>query len=158
MEKFDIDFVEQPLKSSDVGGMSKITEAVETKIVADEIAASLPTLVENVIRKKAADAVHIKTVKGGFAHTMKMITVAEAAGIIPIVGAAYSFGVGIAAVHQVAASMAELQRPDHYGPPFYVDDILASPILETNGYVQISQKPGLGVDIDERKLESLRAL
>jgi len=157
MERFDVDFVEQPLAGSDIRGMAKVAEAVDVKIVADETAATLPALVENIIRRKSADAVHIKVCKGGIVDTMRMITVAEAAGIIPIVGAAYSFGVGIAAVHQVAATIAELQRPDHYGRPFYVDDILSSPIKEENGYVTISQKPGLGIDLDQQKLEALRA-
>ena len=156
MEKFGVDFVEDPLPESDVTGMAKVTAAVDVKIVGDEVAETLPMLVENVVRRKAADAVHLKICKGGIAATVKMIEVAEAAGIVPIVGASYSFGVGIAAVHQVAASMATLHRPDHYGQPFFVEDVLAAPLGESRGYVAVSQKPGLGVELDEEKLKMLR--
>ncbi len=158
MERYGVDFVEDPLPESDVAGMAKVAAAVDVKIVGDEVAETLPMLVENVVRKKAADAVHLKICKGGISDTVKMIEVAEAAGIVPIVGASYSFGVGIAAVHQVAASMAELHRPDHYGQPFFVKDVLTAPLGESKGYVTVSKKPGLGVELDEKKLKALRTM
>lgn len=152
MEKYGVEFVEQPLDGSDIKGMAKVTAATDLNIIADTTALTLRALVENVVRRKAADAVHIKLCNGGIAMAMKMISVAEAAEIIPIVGASYAFGVGIAAAHQIAATMQNLHRPDHYGRPYYADDILSTPIKEKNGYVSISRKAGLGVDLEESKV------
>jgi L-alanine-DL-glutamate epimerase-like enolase superfamily enzyme len=66
-------------------------------------------------------------------------------------------GIGIAAAHQLVASCRKLFRTDHYGvSPTNADDILREPIQETKATVKFRMGPGLGVELDESKLDRYR--
>ncbi|WP_052368038.1 enolase C-terminal domain-like protein [Haloferax sp. ATB1] len=64
-------------------------------------------------------------------------------------------GVSMAAMTHVAAAMSNLQyAPDtHY--PWMVDDVVSTPFTFEDGSIPVPDAPGLGVDLDESKLERL---
>jgi muconate cycloisomerase len=76
------------------------------------------------------------------------------------VGSNLELGVGTAAmVHLALASRgvtAEEFPCDIIGPFFYEDDIVREPLPIKPGEARANDKPGLGVELDEEKVESYR--
>jgi muconate cycloisomerase len=108
-----------------------------------------------VIHAGAADAVHIKLpVVGGFTIARKMLALAEAAHLHALPGSDTASGIGIAAVRHFAASSSLFRRGIHGSPlARAVDDIVKDPVLESATKLSVPEGPGLGVEVDEEKLE-----
>lgn len=51
---------------------------------------------------------------------------------------------------------AETYPCDIIGPLFYEDDVLAEPLLITGGSARVHDRPGLGVELDDEKVEKYR--
>ena len=66
-------------------------------------------------------------------------------------------GLGLAAGHQLVASMPPLFRDDHYGFSLTnADDIITTAVMEKDAKVKFRMGPGIGVDIDFKKIEKYR--
>ncbi len=76
------------------------------------------------------------------------------------VGSNLDLGVGSAAmVHLAMATRgiaAEEFHCDIIGPFYYEDDIVREPLLITPGNASPNDKPGLGVELDDEKVERYR--
>lgn len=154
MEEHSIQWVEQPLDYWDLDGMVRIRNAIHTPLIADECVNNAYEMM--IISKMgAADAVHVKpTVKGGITECKKIEHVAEAAGMFVIPGVATPTGVGMAAVHTFTASCRNPARGIHGSPlDVLADDIVKDPIPQHSAWVHFSDRPGLGFELDEDKVE-----
>ncbi len=168
MESYGIHYMEQPVEGIDA--MALVAESVETPIMADE-SAWTPQDVLEIIRKKAADIISIYTTKpGGLYKAKQVAAVAEAAGLQCNVNGSVETGVGNAANVHLAASTAvaslacviPVSTPKGKGRGgiagvYYTDDIITEAFEYTDGEVVVSDKPGLGVELDEEKVERYRA-
>jgi L-alanine-DL-glutamate epimerase-like enolase superfamily enzyme len=107
-----------------------------------------------VVKMNAADAIHIKpTVKGGLTEARRIEHVATAAGLFIIPGTLAPTGVGMGAVHTFLASCRTVHRGIHGSPlDLLADDIVKDPIQPGSPTVRISDKPGLGFELDEEKV------
>ena len=89
----------------------------------------------------------------------KIAAVAEAAGLVCTVGSNLEMGVASAAMIHLAmatpAIAAEEFPCDILGPFFYEDDMLAEPLPIQAGKASPFERPGLGVELDERKWRSI---
>lgn len=150
MEKFGINWIEQPAKYWDLEGLAMIRNAVTTTIVVDESVES-PHDLMRVIRYNAADAVHIKpTTKGGLTIARKLAAVAEAAGMAVVPGTSAPTGIGMAAAQAFIATCPHLSGGAHGSPlDTLVDDVVLNPIPQDSTYVTISSAPGLGIELNE---------
>ena len=109
MEKYNPEFVEEPVKRWDLDGMAKVAQAVDTPISSDESNTSMDTVMK-IIQKRAADIINIKVSKnGGLYRSKKLAALAEAAGIPCIVGGANTYEVGRQACRHFAVSTAQAQ-------------------------------------------------
>jgi muconate cycloisomerase len=86
--------------------------------------------------------------------------VAEAAGLTCTVGSNLELGVASAAMIHLAMATpgigAEEFPCDILGPFFYEDDLLVEPLPIQAGSARPLEKPGLGVELDDRKLVKYR--
>jgi len=153
MEQYGIQWVEQPVDYWDLEGMARIRNAIRTPLVADECVNTAHEMML-VVRMGAADAIHIKpTVKGGLTEAKRIEFVASAAGMFIIPGTLAPTGVGMGAVHTFLASCRHVHRGIHGSPlDLLADDIVKDPIPEGSPTVYISNKPGLGFELDEEKV------
>lgn len=158
MEKYGIQWAEQPVKYWDLEGLSMVRQAVNIKIVVDECVETPHDLIK-VIDKKAADAVHIKpTIKGGLTTARKLAAIAEAAGLDVIPGTSAPSGVGMAAAQSFLASLSRASRGTHGSPlDVLVQDIVTDPIPPNSTRIKISNKPGLGIELNEKAVTKYRA-
>jgi muconate cycloisomerase len=112
-------------------------------------------------RAGAADVLSIYVGKGGgIGAGRKVAALAEAAGLTCTVGSNLELGVASAAmIHLAMASPgigAEEFPCDILGPFFYEGDLLAEPLPITAGAARPLERPGLGVELDERLLARYR--
>ncbi len=162
MEKYHPEFVEEPVKRWDLGGMAKVAQAVDTPISSDESNTSLESVMK-LIQMKAADIINIKISKnGGLYRSKKIAAVAEAAGIPVIVGGANTYEVGRQACRHFAVSTAQAQMgmgSEGCAPASQskIDDVTRSvltyeDVTRGKGYVGVIPGPGLGAELDEEKV------
>src|SRR5207249_116953 len=97
---------------------------------------------------------------GGLGPARKIAAFAESAGIKCTVGSNLELGVGSAAmVHLALATRgitAEEYPCDIIGPFYYEDDIVRESLPIKPGAAGANAKPGLGVELDEEKVERYR--
>ena len=167
MEEFNLLYMEQPVEGIDQ--MAEVTRRVDTPIMADESAWTAQDAIE-IVQKKAADIISIYTTKpGGMFKAKKVAAVTEAAGLKCNVNGSVETGVGNAAnVHLAAstavvtyASVLPVSTPKGTGKGgiagvYYTDDIITEPFEYSDGDVIVSSKPGLGIELDEDKLNHYR--
>ncbi len=163
MEKYNPEFVEEPVKRWDLDGMAKVAQAVDIPISSDESNTSLES-VYKIIKKGAADILNIKISKnGGLWRSKKIATVAESAGIPCIVGGANTYEVGRQACRHFAVSTAQVHAgmgSEGCAPASQskVDDVTKNiityeDVTRTKGQVDVLPGPGLGVDLDDSKIK-----
>jgi L-alanine-DL-glutamate epimerase-like enolase superfamily enzyme len=155
MEAYNLEMVEQPCPWWDWDGMAAVTAAIDTPIAADEMVMNLVDAMQ-VVKRRAADIITLKLVKsGGIYFSKKIAAVAEAGGLGCSIGSMHTFGVGTAAIHHFSSATKEVDDPIGYGSPldYYTDDIVTEPVQLVDGTITVSEKPGLGVELDEAKLK-----
>ena len=168
MEEYGLLYMEQPVEGID--RMAEVTRRVDTPIMADE-SAWTPQDVLEIVQKKAADIISIYTTKpGGMFKAKKVAAIAEAAGLPCNVNGSVETGVGNAANVHLAAStgvvtygcVVPVSTPKGKGKGgiagiYYQDDIIQEPFEYSDGEIIVSSRPGLGIELDEDKIEFYRA-
>jgi muconate cycloisomerase len=157
---FDPYFVEQPVPAGDHHGMAVVHDRVPFPIIADE---SVYTLcdAQNLAHAKAADVFSIYVGKaGGIGCARSIAEFAQSVALSCTVGSNLEMGVGSAAMIHLALATkgihAEVFPCDIIGPYFYEDDLLIEPLPIEGGKARATGKPGLGVELDDEKVEKYR--
>jgi L-alanine-DL-glutamate epimerase-like enolase superfamily enzyme len=90
---------------------------------------------------------------GGFGNALKMIAIAEAAGISVVVGRGSTLSVAAAAEHHlIAVSKNVIPWGENTGPQKQEQDVVKEQPRITNGYVDYPEQFGLGVSLDMDKI------
>jgi muconate cycloisomerase len=153
-------FAEQPVPPGDHDALAEVRQNVPVPIIADE---SIWTLADAkmLARAEAADVFSIYIGKaGGIAPAREIARFAHSAGVKCTIGSNLELGVGTAAMIHLALSTpaidADTYPCDIIGPLFYEDDVLAEPLTISDGSASVHDRPGLGVELDEEKVEKYR--
>ena len=160
------DCVEQPTEGA--AEMAAVTAAVDVTVIADESAWQARDVV-GIARGNVADAVSVYVAKaGGLLGAKKVATVAEACGLPCDVNGSLESGVGNAASIHLATACPAISLPcvipvttPAGGPSrtagrYYADDVVTRPFSFQDGVLRAPEGPGLGVELDEEKLEAYR--
>jgi L-alanine-DL-glutamate epimerase-like enolase superfamily enzyme len=149
LERYDLEWVEQPTPADDIESLAYVRRAVHTPIAANQSSWTLPE-VQRVLRADAADVVVTDQYQsGGLLGYKKAAALCEASAI-PISHHAWGeLGVGNAAGAHVVAATPNFLSPGQSYIPNLADDIIAGgvPRLE-GGCLTVPQGPGLGVALD----------
>jgi muconate cycloisomerase len=160
LDEHDIYFVEQPVPQGDIHGMAQVHGRVHLPIIADESVYTLQDA-RNLAHAKAADVFSIYVGKaGGIRCAKRICDFAESVGLSCTVGSNLEMGIGSAAMIHLAVATSGI-HPDVFpcdiiGPMFYEDDLLAEPLPIKGGEARAPEKPGLGVELDDAKVEKYR--
>lgn len=156
MAKYDLEYVEQPVPYWDLDGMARVRKEVGIPVTADESLFSCHDALK-LVKNQAADVFNIKVVKGGLREAKKIASVAEAAGLSCVVGAMVELGLGTAAGIHFAVSTKNVDYAcECCGAIFFDADIIRETILPKKGCVVPPEGYGLGVELDEAKVDSMR--
>ena len=167
MERYGLKYVEQPV--SGIERMAEVARAIDPPVMADESAWNAHDVIQ-IIAQRAAQIVSIYTTKpGGLYKAMEVAAVCSAAGIICNVNGSVETGVGnLANIHLAAAARAvtlscvvPVSTPvealtGQIGGIYYRDDLIAEPMRLAGGAIAVPTGPGMGIDIDEAKIERYR--
>ena len=156
-EEYGLEWIEQPLPGWDLEGMAALAARLDTPIAVDE---SMYTLqdAQRCIALGAADVVNIKIQKcGGIFRSRQIAAACEAAGVPCFLGGCIETSPGTAAcMHFYAATPNMISATEIFGSPHYEDDVVATPLKVENGSILLMEEPGLGVHVDEDKVEAYR--
>ena len=153
LENLKIDWLEQPVRADDIDGMVEIKSKTTIPVMIDEGLRGIRDMRE-IIAKRAADKVNIKLMKcGGMYPAMKLAHMAEMAGIECQIGSMVESSVGSAAGFHVAFSNKVFTSVELTGPLKFSKDI--GNLHYDVPFIQLTEKPGLGVEVDEEILAEL---
>ena len=154
MEDLNIQAVEQPVPGWDIDGMKRLAQELETPISADESIRSIHDAA-TLIKLGAVNLIKVKVQgRGGIKGAYNTLTLCDALGAQGTVGRVSELSLGAAAeIHVAAASEGVLFPGEMVGPLIAHDDIVKEPLDMEKGTVVVPDQPGLGLEIDEGKLE-----
>jgi muconate cycloisomerase len=157
MKNFRVLYLEQPTPRNDLDSFKAISRSSNIKLMADESVWDFDTLL-HIIQTRASDFIKVKVQKlGGMWKTHQAIQIAESFGIPIVLG--HGFGLSIstmAELHLAACSRAVYEGCESVGPIKMADDVVKDTVKMDKGLIAVSTAPGLGVEIDEKKLNQYR--
>lgn len=151
IEEFGLESIEQPVRRWDIDGMKYVKDHIKTPIMADESVSSLHD-VYRIIKERAADIVNIKVGKvGGLTIAKKIANALEIGGFTGTAGSNLEVGIGSAASIHFVASSKVINMPNDLllGGPLHEYDLIKNQFQINDGKVICSDKPGLGIEVDE---------
>jgi muconate cycloisomerase len=166
-EKAGIVAIEQPVEG--LGAMARVAHAVDIPVIVDEGCWSAQDAME-IVKSGGADLISIYFTKsGGMLRSLQIGTVAQSAGLPVNVNGSLEGGVGNAAnLHLVAALEGEVwpaiitvntlagREQTKIAGVFYTDDVITEPFEYSKGYLKVPEKPGLGIELDPKKINKYR--
>jgi muconate cycloisomerase len=151
-------FFEQPVHADDIASMTAISAAAtDFAIGADESIHSMDDIRRHH-EHKAARGVSLKTIKlGGMRAVMNAGNLCDQLGMSVNVSCktGESSLAGAAGLH-IAASLPQINWGLTLSHQGLSDDITANPIRIEQGHVTVSDRPGLGIDVDEDRVRRYR--
>ncbi|VGO22678.1 mandelate racemase/muconate lactonizing enzyme family protein [Pontiella sulfatireligans] len=164
MEKRNISWFEDPIPMEDIHGYKRLSDEFRLPISAHYAGDFNPDLCDEVIRMRAASIVHPSIEGGGgYSGAFPMMGKTALQGII-YEPSCWSTHLHMLATLHLLAIMPPLtlhmrDRPvslewDSTLNPLRSDSLLKTPLaLNDEGTIDLPMEPGLGIDIDEAKIE-----
>ena len=157
LREFDPLFMEEPIHPDNFEGLRKYRRATDVRIALGERLINknqvLSLLSENLVDILQPDILNI----GGFTGARKVVAIAEAFGVE--IAFHNAFGpIQNAATLQIDASIPNflIQESFYDFMPEWKKNLIKNHPKIENGYSEVPNKPGIGVDIDEKLLEDHR--
>jgi len=155
MADYDVSFIEEPCDFSDNARQAAMAAALPVALLGDQCCASLGA-VNELLRDNAIGAVSVKMRRTGLTQSLKIIALAEAAGVPVVIGTDSESRIAAAARMHLRSAIPWLE-PWPTETHFYdklVDDVFAGEFLFKDGTLTPCDAPGFGVAIDLKKLET----
>ena len=150
IERYRLEFVEQPIAAGDLDGMRRLREAVATPIAADEDVTDVDAA-RRVIECGAAAVLVVKPmVVGGLRAARQIVDIAEGEGVSVVVTTSVDSGIGTAAALHLAATLPEASPACGLSTRDFLagDLVVRFPTVQA-GRMEVPDGAGLGVELDE---------
>jgi muconate cycloisomerase len=157
IKQFDLQLFEQPVPQNDIAGLARVRREGGIPVMADETISDHASLLA-VIKADAADFVKFGIKQaGGILRAARMLASAEAAGIPVVMGHGFGLDPSTLAEIMLAASSRNVLPGLECVGPLKVKDTVATTRLDiSSGSLPLPRGPGLGISLDEAKLEQYR--
>ncbi len=156
MEKFKIQYVEQPVAAWDIAGLRTVRQQSPIPVMADEALFS-PHDAIRLIKEEACDYFNIKLMKsGGILNALKIAHIGESANIRAMVGCMLETRLALTAAAHLMAAQTNIIFADLDGNASHTVDPVVGGMIVKGGAITLPEEPGLGVDIDPAFLKKLR--
>jgi muconate cycloisomerase len=152
-----IDLIEQPIAAWNKRGMKRLAASFALPIMADEMLRG-PQTAFDVAAYASADVFAIKVAQsGGLYAAAKVAAIGESAGIGLYGGTMLEGAIGTAASAHLCATFSSLEwGTELFGPLLLTEEILAEPLVYRDFSLVVPTRPGLGITLDEERLDFLR--
>ena len=154
LDRLDFTWLESPIVPEDIAGASQLTDSLDVAIAIGEWNRTRYELRE-AFERRAFDIVMHDIARTGITEGHRIGTVADMYNI-PVAPHVGGGGIiSVAATVQYSASCPNFMIMEHgHFVNGYKSAILNESFEPTNGFFEVSNKPGLGINVDEDKLKS----
>ena len=148
-----LDFFEQPVGAHDLAGMTQIAAASGVRIGADE-GIHCADDIERHHARKAASGGSLKAIKlGGLRALLEASRLCDRLGMaVNISCKSGESSIASAAAVHVAAVAPAIAWGLTITSPGLAEDVTAEPLRVEGGHVAVLERPGLGIEVDERRV------
>jgi muconate cycloisomerase len=163
-EEYGLLLCEQPVAGA--LGLSRVAARISSPVMADESAWTVEDIIELDELDAAACFSCYVTKPGGLYRAREQAELAQRFGMYCDIGGSIETGIGNAANLQLGTSLAiatlpsvcPVSQPEGSDGPkvagvYYLDDLIVQPFEFRDGVVMVPKGPGLGIEVDRRKLE-----
>jgi L-alanine-DL-glutamate epimerase-like enolase superfamily enzyme len=141
-----LEFVEQPVERYDLEGLARVTEAVDTPVMADE-SVFAPRDLTAVIERRAADLVNVKLAKcGGLSVATTLLELARAQGMGSIVGSMMEGPIGVGAAASLVAAVGTSHVSDLDAAWYAAVSPVVGGATYDSGVIVLPREHGLGIE------------
>jgi L-alanine-DL-glutamate epimerase-like enolase superfamily enzyme len=113
-------------------------------------------LIRRLHDANAVDVVNLATCANGIWKTRQLFDFAAELGLRTLHGTTQELSIGTSAAAQVMASLPSIDMPcDPAGPLLYTEDCTSNRVRYEDGFLIVPDGPGLGIDVDEARLERM---
>lgn len=153
LEPYNLSWIEQPIAKEGVSLFKRLSASTTIPLMADESMVTEQNL-RTLIEDASVDYVNIKLMKsGGIYPAYQLATQAELFGISCQIGSMVESSIGSAAGFHVALSKDNIVSTEISGPSMFTNE--PGNLSYSLPYVNMTDQPGLGIDIDEDVLNEL---
>ena len=157
LDDLDLVMVEQPLAWDDVARHAELQRRMRTPICLDESITNI-SRAEDMIRLRAGRIINIKPGRvAGFTASKAIHDLCEANDIPVWCGGMLESGIG-RACNVALASLPNFTIPGDVSPSsrYWARDIVSPEwTMDSDGWVDVPDGPGLGVEVDRERIDSL---
>ena len=148
-----VDWYEQPVKARDLKSLEAVKEKSHANIMVDEGVHTIHDLFQ-AAEMGAADMLNIKLMKaGGIYPSLALASLAEACNMPCQVGSMVESAIATMAGAHLAMSRSIIESNEMVGPLLFSRDVAS---VRYNGdTLEISDAPGLGVEVDEEYIKEI---
>lgn len=147
-----IGLFEQPTPRDDYEALAEVRRAIEPPVMADDICFD-ENHARECLRHDACDVISVYPGKnGGLSKSLKIVQLAADANVACSIGSNLELDIASAAMcHLVLAHenmQVERYPGDIMGPDYHEVRIVKNPLVIEGATITLSERPGLGVDVD----------
>ena len=152
LAQYDIGWFEEPLPPDDVEGYVRLRRAAPVPIAGGEVLTRRQAF-QPWLERGAVDVIQPDATKcGGLSEARRIAWLAYDHNI-QFVSHGWNTAVGVAADLQLAAALPVARFVEYLTPAPYIEGLTTEPFqIDAQGYLQIPDRPGLGIDIDRAAL------
>ena len=152
LKDYDAGWFEEALKPDAIDDFCELRRQSPVPIAGGEVLTRRQSFLP-FLQRGAFDIVQPDATKvGGISEQRRIAWLAEEFGV-KYIGHGWNTAIGVAADLQIATAMPHADVVEFIGGSAYVDGILTTPFqLDSEGYLNIPSRPGLGVELDREKV------
>lgn len=140
---------EAPLNAEDVEGHAALARCIRTPVAVGETLRT-PRQFEPWLRARALAVAQPDIMRCGITGTLRIAALADTFHVPATLHTGICTGVGMAATWQTAAALPGDIPQEHQHDLFETaNEVLRTRLCERNGMLEVPQRPGIGVDVNE---------
>lgn len=152
-----VDILEQPIHPNEIAGYQRLKRQGALPILMDEGVISPHDLIE-FIRLDMLDGVAMKPARcGGLLPARRQIEILEDAGLMFLGSGLTDPDISLAASLAIYGAYGLKYPAALNGPQFLAQSVITNPFKPQDGKLAIPAGPGLGIEVDEEKIEEIAA-
>lgn len=157
LQENGIDLIEQPIVKTNFEGLARLTQYFEVPIMADEACATISDAMK-LCKIRGGSVFAVKIMKtGGLYDAYKIAGMTEACDIALYGGTMLEGTIGtVASAHVFSTATNMSWGTELFGPLLLTDDIVKKPLTYKNCALELPTGAGLGIELDEDKIEQYR--
>ena len=157
LANYNIVWFEEPLAPDDLEGYIELTRVSPVPIAGGEVLTRRQAF-QPWLQRRAVDFIQPDATKNGGLTESRRIAWMAQDHHIHFVSHGWNTAIGVAADLQLAAALPVAHYVEYMTPCDYIDNVTNEPfVIDSEGYLEIPDRPGLGVTLDAEKLARYRS-